>query len=176
MLRLLAFTLITSITGVQMIFQFNSDSNIDNWIIVNDGVMGGRSIGSFSLNEEGHGLFEGKISLENNGGFSSVRYGTEAISTKGRSKIVLRLKGDGKNYQLRIKAKGKDYYSYAYTFETSGEWEEIKVSLRDMYPTFRGQKLRINNFDQKSIEEVGFLIANKKEESFELLLDKIELK
>jgi hypothetical protein len=36
--------------------------------------MGGESSSTFQLNSEGHGVFEGNISLDNNGGFSSVRY------------------------------------------------------------------------------------------------------
>ena len=45
-----------------------------------------------------------------------------------------------------------------------------------MYPSFRGRKLDEPNFFHKSIEEVTFLIANKKNEEFILLIDKIELR
>ena len=86
-----------------ILFDFNKDSDIENWIIVNDDVMGGRSSGSFNLNTQGHGLFEGGISLENNGGFSSLRYRGGRKQINEHTKIVIRLKGDGKNYQFRIK-------------------------------------------------------------------------
>ena len=36
--------------------------------------MGGRSDGNFNLNKEGFAVFHGEVSLENNGGFSSLRY------------------------------------------------------------------------------------------------------
>lgn len=36
--------------------------------------MGGKSSGDFYINESGNGVFEGFVSLANNGGFSSVRY------------------------------------------------------------------------------------------------------
>ena len=58
----------------ELIFDFNNDSNIKNWYIVDDDVMGGRSSSQFTLNSDGHGVFEGYVSLANNGGFSSVRY------------------------------------------------------------------------------------------------------
>ena len=45
-----------------------------------------------------------------------------------------------------------------------------------MSPSFRGRKLEEPNFFHKSIEEVTFLIANKKNEEFMLLIDKIELR
>ena len=138
--------------------------------------MGGKSAGSFSLNEQGHGVFEGSVSLENNGGFSSLRYSSERILVQDFTTIALKIKGDGKNYQFRIKSNTGDYYSYITTFSTSGEWQEIQIDLKDMYPSFRGRKLDQANFEKEYIEQVAFLIGNKKEEKFKLLIDKIELK
>jgi hypothetical protein len=159
-----------------ILFDFNKDSDIENWIIVNDDVMGGRSSGSFNLNTQGHGLFEGGISLENNGGFSSLRYRGGRKQINEHTKIVIRLKGDGKNYQFRIKSNSRDYYSYIAPFVTSGEWQEIEIDLKDMYPSFRGRKLDQPNFSNDYIEEITFLIGNKRQENFKLLIDKIELK
>ena len=45
-----------------------------------------------------------------------------------------------------------------------------------MYPSFRGRKLNKSNFSESEIQEIAFLIGNKKEENFKLLIDKIELK
>jgi len=168
---LVFITLMTSI----IIFDFNKDSNIENWRIVNDGVMGGLSVGSFALTEEGHGLFQGEISLENNGGFSSVRYRFNKTPVNKDSFICLKIKGDGKKYQFRVKDDSNNYYSYISTFSTSGEWEKIKIYLKDMYPSFRGRKLDLPNFSKEYIEEIVFLIGNKKAESFGLLIDKIAL-
>ena len=159
-----------------IIFDFNKESDIENWVIVDDVVMGGRSAGSFGLNEDGHGVFKGDVSLENNGGFSSVRYRFQKKEIKGSTKVVIKLKGDGKKYQFRIKANSRDYYSYIATFETNGKWQEIEIALSDMYPSFRGRRLDQPNFSSENIEEVAFLIGNKKKEEFMLLLDKIELK
>ncbi len=160
----------------QVIFDFTAISDIKNWRIVDDGVMGGKSNGTFALNKEGHGVFSGVISLENNGGFSSVRYNFEEVSVSENSKICMRLKGDGKEYQFRVKHNSNERYSYILSFETSGEWETIEIELKDLYPSFRGRKLDMPNFSEESIEELVFLFGNKKEESFKLLLDTIELK
>jgi hypothetical protein len=158
------------------IFDFNKESDIQNWIIVDDGVMGGRSSGTFKLNADGHGVFEGNISLANNGGFSSVRYRFEKTLVKEYTKIIIKLRGDGKEYQFRIRANSGDYYTYVAPFITSGEWEEIEIPLKDMYPSFRGRTLDLPNFSSDYIEEITFLIGNKKQEKFKLLIDKIELK
>ena len=171
------FLILTPLSSSVALFDFTTSSEIKNWRVVDDVVMGGRSSGNFSLTEDGHGKFSGNVSLENNGGFSSVRYGFQSkIDLQNYSKVKLRVKGDGKNYQFRIKAKTRDYYSYITSFETTGKWEEIEIKLKDLYPSFRGRKLDLPNFSGDEMEEITFLIANYKTESFELLIDKIELK
>lgn len=159
----------------QTIFDFKKDSNIQDWRIVDDIVMGGKSMSSFKPSPDNFGLFEGQISLENNGGFSSVSYRFEKLKVNKDSNIIIQLKGDGKNYQLRIKDNSNTSYSYILPFATSGEWQEIKIALQDMFPSFRGKKLDLPNFAQDYIEEIVFLIGNKKPEKFKLLIDTIAL-
>ena len=171
-ITIILFSMIISKT----IFDFNKTTNIQNWVIVNDVVMGGKSTSTFKLNADGNGVFAGEISLDNNGGFSSVRYRLLKINTKAYSKIVIKLKGDGKKYQFRIKSNSSDYYPYIATFSTSGEWQEIEIPLKDMYPSFRGRRINQPNFSGDYIEEIRFLIGNKKNEKFKLVLDKIVLK
>ncbi|MEJ6794458.1 MAG: CIA30 family protein [Flavobacteriales bacterium] len=158
------------------IFDFKSNSDIQNWFVVNDDVMGGRSTSTFTIDKDGFGAFQGTISLQNNGGFSSVRYRFDSQEVKDDSKIVIRLRGDGKAYQFRIKPNTTTYFSYIYNFETSGEWQEIEIPVKEMYPSFRGRRLNKSNFSDDKIKELAFLIGNKKEETFKLLIDKIELK
>ncbi|WP_111881592.1 CIA30 family protein [Aequorivita sp. CIP111184] len=158
------------------IFDFNKTIKTNDWNVVDDVVMGGKSSGTFYVNKEGNGVFEGRVSLENNGGFSSLRYRFNKITTKQYAKIVLRIKGDGKAYQFRIKNKSSNYYSYIAYFDTTKNWETIELNLSDMYPTFRGQKVNMPNYDNESIEEIAFLIGNKMAEDFKLEIDSIVLK
>jgi len=173
-MKLFILVLLT-IMNTTLVYDFNKNSSPRDWRIIDDGVMGGLSQGNFFINEEGNGVFTGTVSLENNGGFSSVRHQFEKIKVTKDSKVFIRLKGDGKPYQFRIKDKYDNYYSYITTFETSGDWESIEIKLSDLYPSFRGRRLNAPNFNSTSFEEIVFLIANKKKESFQLVLDKIEL-
>ncbi|TBN13968.1 CIA30 family protein [Hyunsoonleella pacifica] len=159
----------------QPIFNFCKASNIDNWVIIDDVVMGGKSNGTFKIEDTGHGLFYGVISLENNGGFSSVRYRGKTIYIKGYTKIILRIKGDGKRYQFRIKETVDYQHSYVNYFTTSGYWQTIEIALADLFPKFRGRTLNIPNFAGDTITELGFLFGNKKAEDFRLLIDTIVL-
>ncbi|MEP0711753.1 MAG: CIA30 family protein, partial [Algoriphagus sp.] len=113
-------------------------------------------------------------SLENNGGFSSVRH-RATFQVQARKTIKIRLKGDGSSYQFRVKASANDRHSYIADFQTSGGWETIDIQLSAMYPAYRGRNLSIPNFDKEKIEEMAFLIGNKKPQSFRLEIQSIEL-
>ncbi|EDP96063.1 CIA30 family protein [Kordia algicida OT-1] len=158
------------------LFDFTKTKDISNWYVVNDSVMGGLSEGKFSLNEAGNGVFEGNVSLENNGGFSSIRYEIGNTDISGKETVCIRLKGDGKKYQFRLKQNKDDRHSYISIFQTSGDWETIEIPLNTLYPTFRGKKLDIGNFSANYMEMLGFLIGNKTKERFLLELDYIRLK
>lgn len=158
-----------------VIFDFNKESDISDWKIVNDAVMGGRSSSKFYLNKEGHGIFKGTVSLENNGGFASLRHRFNQKKIAGYKKVMIYLKGDGKCYQFRSKTNKEDQQAYISCFETTGEWQTVEMIFSALEPTFRGRKLNMPNFPAEELEEVGFMIGNKVNENFELVIDKIVL-
>ena len=157
------------------IVDFTKNSKLLSWTIVNDVVMGGKSTSSISINTKGNAVFKGEVSLENNGGFSSLRHRFDKLDVSKFKKIKIRLKGDGKKYQFRIKPSMFNQYSYVYHFQTNGDWQTIEINLTDFTPVFRGRKLDMPNFSGTELEEIGFLIGNKQQEKFELILDAIIL-
>ncbi|WP_218588591.1 CIA30 family protein [Cyclobacterium lianum] len=161
--------------GRLLLFDFSATEDWSGWEIQNDGVMGGISSSSLQKTAGGNALFAGSVSLENNGGFASLQYHFPSKNIVGYQTAVLRLKGDGKRYQFRIKENLSDRASYIYTFTTSGDWQTLEIPLKEMEPVFRGRKLDLPNFSADSIQELRFLIGNKKEEDFRLEIKKIEL-
>ncbi|MEO8795979.1 MAG: CIA30 family protein [Daejeonella sp.] len=159
-----------------LLFDFSSSSDWSVWEIENDVVMGGTSTSKLSRSKEGNAVFTGYVSLENNGGFASMQYHFKTRDISGYHNAVIRLKGDGKEYQFRIKADLNERASYIYTFKTSGEWQNIEVPLNKMEPTYRGNKLNQPNFNASKLQEIRFLIANGKAENFRLEIDRIELR
>ena len=156
-----------------VIFDFTKEADLKNWYVMNDTVMGGVSTGKMGEDPAGNGLFEGHVSLDNNGGFTSVRYDAGKIKLQGYSKFLIVLKGDGKAYQFRVKTNSKDYYSYVYSFETTGNWQTIEIPFNNMVPSFRGQLLNMANFPGDYMEEIGILIGNKIAEDFKMAIDNI---
>jgi len=152
---LLTLLILNLQTATMTLFDFTPESDISNWVTVDDTVMGGRSDGHFRINDEGHGEYGGHVSLENNGGFSSLRYRMPTIRIEGLTKVVLRLKGDGKRYQFR---------------------EEIELDLKAMKPKFRGRALNMDDYPAEMLSEVAILIGNKKEQDFLLEIDWVRLK
>jgi len=160
---------------MEKIYTFSTQTNIREWRIVNDGVMGGISRSSVVRTEAGHARFSGNVSLANNGGFASIQLNKTIKLAKEKKFIVLRVKGDGKRYEFRLNSETSQYESYVHQFATSGEWETIKLPISEFYPTFRGRKLNIPNFNFEKIEQMSFFIANGQEEDFVLLIDWIGL-
>jgi hypothetical protein len=159
-----------------VIFDFNVKSNIDNWRVVDDGVMGGISSSQFFVDALGNGVFKGNVSLENNGGFCLVQHYPKPISVREKKVFSIRLKGDGKKYQFRVKPKRTDYFSYIYIFQTTTDWQTIEIPITELYASFRGRTIDIPNYNGESLAEIAFLVGNKKNEDFQLMIDKIEVK
>ncbi|NKI32677.1 CIA30 family protein [Croceivirga thetidis] len=161
--------------NAQIVFDSQNNPKADNWYVVDDVVMGGRSNGHFELTPEGHAKFFGEVSLENNGGFSSVRYAIPETKVSLEATLKIRLKGDGNRYQLRIKDQESTYHNYITYFETSGDWQTLQFKVKDLYPTFRGRRLNLPNFNHQTIGALGFLIGNKIPQQFQLTIAKIEI-
>jgi monofunctional biosynthetic peptidoglycan transglycosylase len=161
----------------RVLFAFDGDEGPDRWMVVNDGVMGGLSRSRIFFTENNTAVFAGEISLANNGGFASVRSRPRAMPTAGTSRLVVRVRGDGREYQLRIRTEDAfDGVAYRWTFKTrADDWITIDASYRDFVPTFRGRILRdVPPIDPGAIRQFGFLIADKKEGPFRLEVDSIK--
>jgi monofunctional biosynthetic peptidoglycan transglycosylase len=157
-------------TDMKTIVDFK-DSDAVRWTIVNDGVMGGVSSSDLELTEDQTVVFSGFLSLENNGGFASVRARFPALDLSGYEGVALRVRGDGRTYQLRFRTSDNfDGVAYSSEFRTGpGEWMEIRLPLSEFQPTFRGRVPRgAGPFDPSGIRQMTFLIGDKKEAPFRL--------
>ena len=155
-------------------------SNLANqkWLIVNDGVMGGKSSSQFQINEDGNGVFLGTVSLENNGGFASVK-NHETLNLTGCSSISLRIRGDGNKYSFRLQTGvgGTVHeWSYEQRFETEqNEWKTVELLLSEFKPTYRGRTPEdVPPLEPGKIMRYGFLISDKQQGDFRLEIEKIE--
>jgi hypothetical protein len=148
--------------------------DIGPWRSINDGVMGGLSAGGMTQSAEGL-EFSGAISLENNGGFASVRRPvSEDLS--GATGVRLQVRGDGREYKFRIRQDaGFDGVSWSAGFASSGEWRQIDIPLDRFEPVFRGRPVpQAGPVIPSEIRQIGFLLADKTAGPFALEIRSIE--
>lgn len=158
-----------------MIVDFSTESTLSEWSILDDVVMGGRSDGGLMINEAGNAVFSGTVSLENNGGFSSVQHSFPKTLVEAYRYIEIRLKGDGKRYQFRVRSDRSERHSYAYYFQTDGTWQTIVVPMQEMYPTWRGRTLNLPNYPGSTLSEIAIFVGNGRNEQFQLEIDYLKL-
>tara|TARA_B000000460_G_C21500852_1_gene386268 strand:- start:606 stop:1184 length:579 start_codon:yes stop_codon:yes gene_type:complete len=164
----------TIIDGEVIMENFNPN-NLLNWKIVNDTVMGGRSGATLKLINDSYANFNGYLSLRNNGGFSSIRayYPPDLTNIKS---ILIRIRGDGRQYSFRVRGNTSNWASYTHSFDTvEGEWTEKELKIDDFYPVYRGYNL--DNMPLLSdivIKEIGIMISDKIEGSFNIEIDWIK--
>jgi hypothetical protein len=155
----------------RVLFDFADPGAIGRWEAVNDAVMGGLSRGRIHATSEKTALFEGEVSLENYGGFASVRTLPGDYGLEGFAGLSLRVRGDGRRYRLRLKTD--DYFdgaAYQAGFDTvSGRWVEIRLPFGEFLPVFRGRIVSdAPPLEPGRIRRVGFMIADHQEGPFRI--------
>jgi len=126
-----------------VLFSFENRNDVRLWRVINDNVMGGLSKGDISVTEDSCLKFYGAISLENNGGFSSVRSQTKDFNLAGTAGLIFRVKGDGKRYKAYLRMDSSfDGIIYQTAFETvSGKWIDVRRSFSTFEPTYHGRSM-----------------------------------
>ena len=161
----------------RLIVDFKNTDEIEYWRIVNDDVMGGLSKSEIVFSTSNTAIFKGIVSLENNGGFASIRTIPRSYELDGYDGVLLRVKGDGKKYQFRLRTDNRfDGVSYRYQFETElNTWMIIEIPFHECVPVFRGRILEdVKPILPEEIQQIGFLISNKRAEKFQLEIDWIK--
>ncbi len=146
------------------LFAFESTDAAAGWQAVNDGVMGGVSDGRFRVTEGQTLEFYGTLSLENNGGFASVRSRPRTLDLQAGDILVSRVRGDGREYQVNLyTSRQMRALSYRAPMQTrAGEWLEVAIPLDRFEATSFGQIVRgAGPFDPRSLTSLGFLLAEK---------------
>ena len=159
------------------IFEFNAPHEQDLWEIINDTVMGGASESRISVTKDKTALFQGVVSLENEGGFSSMRTRPGEFDLSGCKGVLVRVKGDGKDYRLRLRTD-TDYEGIAYQAHFSTEkdsWITVRLSFDAFIPVFRGRVIEdAPPLNVSGIRRIGFMIADKQEGPFRLEIERIK--
>ena len=142
----------------------------DAWPSIDDVVMGGVS-NSRMVIEDGMATFRGLVSLENNGGFASLRSRPARYDLSRYDGLVLRIRGDGKRYGFRLRTTtGFGGVSYQVKFDTTaGEWRDLELPFDRFEPVFRGRRVADHPpLDPSEIATLGLIISDAQAGPFRL--------
>lgn len=159
----------------RIIADFKSDATSLKWKSVNDGVMGGVSQGSSYITEASHLYFKGRISLKNNGGFSSIRTSGSKHDLSAYTGLSVRIKGDGRMYYLTSRVNGSRMLAYWSPIQTiKDKWITIKVPFDSFYATSFGRKIPGKKLDTAKISSFGFMLYDKKAGDFSIEVSELK--
>ncbi len=170
-------TVSTRVSAEIVLEDFTRGETSLSWQIVNDSVMGGISNSSVDRVSDEVVRFSGRLSMENNGGFASVRASGRMPDLTGVKAMVVRVKGDGRTYQLRLRTStGWRVPDYSASFTTKlGQWQTFVLPLQDFEAGWRGRAIPdAPPVDPRQIRSVGILLGDSKPGGFAIEIDWIK--
>jgi monofunctional biosynthetic peptidoglycan transglycosylase len=154
----------------ELLFDFSAPETVQRFAAVDDRVMGGVSQSAMRASS-GIAAFEGELSLEQNGGFASVRSAPASVDLSTSEGIALHVRGDGRTYKLRMRTDaGFDGVSYQASFATTpGAWTTVHLPFEAFQPTYRGQvRFDAAPLDPAKVMSFGLLVADEQVGAFRL--------
>jgi monofunctional biosynthetic peptidoglycan transglycosylase len=154
-----------------MLIDFTDTQEILCWMVINDDVMGGLSQSRIQLSPVATVLFSGQLALENNVGFASIRRHAVSYNLNGYAGVMLKVKGDGRIYQFRVKTDEQyDGIVYRTLFATdTHQWQTLTLPFAGFSASFRGKPVPgAPVLHPEQIRQIGFLLADKQPGLFRL--------
>lgn len=145
------------------LFDFGEPARAGGFSSIDDAVMGGRSRSRAAL-VGGALRFEGEVSLEDGGGFASIRSAPAPLDLSGMAGLALRVRGDGKRYKVNLRTDDAlDGATWQAAFETAtGGWEVVLLPLEAFQPVVRGRPApEAGPLQPARIRTVGLLISDR---------------
>jgi NADH dehydrogenase [ubiquinone] 1 alpha subcomplex assembly factor 1 len=180
---LLASLLLLAASGAgrtedRVLFDFTQPEQARQWQSVNDGVMGGRSSGRATMTAQQTLLFEGNLSLANNGGFASIRTRPSRLALTRDDVLIVRVRGDGREYSMNLYVPGRQTaFSFRANFQTvANQWVEIELPLDRFVATSFGRELPSVELDPRTVNGLGILLGDKRAGPFRLEIDSIRVR
>ncbi len=159
----------TAVPDMPTVFDFAEPASVETWRSQSDPVMGGVSTGSVAW-AAGAMVFEGNLSLDNGGGFSSIvspRF-DPILTWPAGDGVSIELVGDGKTYVLQLRTSTGNWVQRFDTVDgrpstVTVAWEGFEPVDRFLEPITSDSPL-----DPSQIDTVAIYILDKQEGPFRL--------
>ena len=161
------------------IFKINfTENELSGWYIINDGVMGGLSKGQARFTEQGV-LFYGNVSLENNGGFTSLRAPFGDYDLSEYTQFTIKYRSMGISMALQMEEDRRFYYpNFKVKLPKSEEWitKTFTLIATPQYRMGYATGKLMQPSDQSNIIRLGFITDEKKAGDFEFEVAYVEFR
>lgn len=168
--------LLLSLIAIKRI-DFGSEEGQTDWRVVNDGVMGGLSTGEVNYSETSM-TFSGIVSLENNGGFASIRSAYARRDLSGFAKIKIKYRSEGYDFGLSLSRDRRFWVpNYKQNLpQTDWQWKTVEFDLMDFKEYYIGRPTgaKIDERLLSQIIQIGLITNEKRAGSFKIEVDYLE--
>ena len=170
---MLTFSVNSNPLRSQTIASFENPSELRNWGVVNDSVMGGISTSRFEQTDDGNLLFQGTLSLENNGGFVSIRSRPDSFDLQNVEGFKIKARGDGRTYYLDLRVNGqRTSGSFRAAFPTQKDtWTETFLPASKFVRQSFGRPFSDIPLNPSDVNSIGFTLSDKNPGPFKLEIE-----
>lgn len=180
---------------VKVLYDFVEPETINNFDLITDQDVGGKSVATMSTSDNGRLLFKGKLSTEldqgsnvDHSGFCGIRSKPviglfdkiETVDMTYYDAVDIKYRGDGRCYFLNMQTESMmllnqyDLFQ-AFLFTKGGPyWEVERVPFTKFLMTYQGY-LQDEQVDFSNIRTLGVSISDKKSGPFGLEIEYIKL-
>ena len=150
------------------LLDFSRSEVVQTFWVINDVVMGGVST-SRLRSTGGVMVFEGEVSLKNNGGFASFR-GPVKFPTESAA-VLLTVRGDGQRYKLTLKLDDSTSTpQYQAAFVAPRDWQTLRFAAADFAASYRGRAVAAPTVRFVDVQYIGLLISDRQSGEFQVEL------
>jgi NADH dehydrogenase [ubiquinone] 1 alpha subcomplex assembly factor 1 len=144
------------------------------WHNLSDPIMGGVSYAQMLL-ADGAGIFTGVLSLEQGGGFASVRSDEGHHNLEKFDGLVVRARGDGKRYGFRLRTTTTLHgVNFQVDLQPGHAWNDYWFAFSEFQPVFRGRPaVGQSPLDPANIKTFGLIIAQRQSGPFRMEIESI---
>ena len=179
--------LILLVLGISALQSFGQSSIIDfgnsaeknqEWKLLSDNIMGGVTKSKIEYTNNSV-LLSGNISLDNYGGFSSIKTKYKSVDLSKYNGIKIKFKSTNQKFAFTLE-DNQDWTQPNYKREFSSKkddtWEEVIIYFKDFQEIVIGETTgnMMKSKSLKNIVRMGIMTYEKKEGPFNLEVDYIE--